>query len=142
MFLYYKNILVSDSYSYLLYDNELADPGSFVINGFSARPEAYAVQAYMNWLTRVRKIYSKTLLPKKEDGRNFSSVRTFITTPEIDDDELLVVSDTWDVKSNRHTITAVDDYRLEVDWVDSVSASEVPRMARSDRWNLPTAYKL
>lgn len=137
-----KNILVSDSYSYLLYDNELADPGSFVINGFSARPEAYAVQAYMNWLTRVRKIYSKTLLPKKEDGRDFSSVRTFITTPEIDDDELLVVSDTWDVKSNRHTITAVDDYRLEVDWVDSVSASEVPRMARSDRWNLPTAYKL
>ena len=133
------NQLVASSFSYLLFDNAYADPGQFVINGQAGRPECYVVQAYMNWLGIIRKIYNKTLLPLKEE--RFDNIMTFITSPEIGENGLMVISDSWDLKTNRHTISSIEDHNMEVDYVMTVDVFEIPRMARAERYNLPTAHK-
>ena len=133
------NQLVASSFSYLLFDNAYADPGQFIINGQAGRPECYVVQAYMNWLGTIRKIYNKTIKPLN-DGK-FSNIMTFITSPEIGENPLMVISDSWDLKTNRHTISSIEDQNIDVEYVMTVDAIELPRMARADRYNLPTAKK-
>ena len=135
------NNLVGSSYSYLIVDNGIADPGEFIINNIAVRPECYTVQAYMNWLSVIRKIYNKTLLPQKEGARQFSNFKTFITSPEVGDNKLMVIADSWDVKSDRHTVTAIEAQDLDVDTVSNFTVNEIPRKARAERWNLPTAKK-
>ena len=135
------NPLVASSFSYLVFGNTIADPNLFLVAGKTGRPESYTVQAYFNWLSRIRKIYTKTLVPETGRTRPFGTVRCYITSPEVSDNELLVVKDSWDVKTNRHTITAVEDNNLEVGTVSAVDVFEIPRMARAERYNLPTAKK-
>lgn len=134
------NPLVASSFSYLIYNNSVADPNLFIVASRSGRPEAYTVQAYFNWLNKIRKIYTKTLVPE-DRTRPFANVRCYLKSPEIGSNELLVVRDTWDVKTNRHTVTAVEDQDLEVGVVSTVDVIEIPRMARAERYNLPTATK-
>lgn len=133
------NQLVASSFSYLLFDNAYADPGQFIINGQAGRPECYVVQAYMNWLGTIRKIYNKTIKPLN-DGK-FSNIMTFIASPEIGENPLMVISDSWDLKTNRHTISSIEDQNIDVEYVMTVDAIELPRMARAERYNLPTAKK-
>lgn len=135
------NPLVASSFSYLIYNNTIADPNLFIVNSRTGRPEAYTVQAYFNWLSKIRKIYTKTLIPEGGRTRPFANVRCYLKSPEVGTNELLVVKDTWDVKTNRHTITAVEDQDLEVGVVSTVDVIEIPRRARADRYNLPTATK-
>lgn len=135
------NPLVASSFSYLVFGNTIADPNLFIVGGQTVRPEAYTVQAYFNWLSKIRKIYTKTLVPEMNRTRPFANVRCYITSPEVGSNELLVVSDRWDVKTNRHTVAAVEDQDLEVGTVGTVDVIEIPRMARADRYNLPTAKK-
>ena len=134
------NPLVASSWSYLIYNNALADPGQFKVMSKTVRPEAFTVQAYFNWLNVIRKTFNKTILPVAK-SRPFANVRCYVKTPEIGTNELLVVADSWDVKTNRHTIIAVEDQGLEVSTVSGVNSVEVPRMARAERWNLPTATR-
>lgn len=134
------NPLVASSYSYIIYDNNVADPTLFVINGNADRPECYTVQAYLNWLSHIRKIYSKTILPIKDNERTFSNFKTFITSPEVSENRMMVIEDNWDLKTNRHSLVAIEAQNLDVSWVYTFTAVEVPRMARAERWNLPTAY--
>ena len=135
------NNLVSSSFSYLLFGNNISDPQEFYIGQVSTRPEAYTIQAYFNWLSAIRKSYSKTLVPLKTSERQFSNVRTFITSPEVGENKLMVVSDSWDLKSNRHTIKAVECQNLDVDNIRTVDIMELPHKARNDWWNLPTVKK-
>jgi hypothetical protein len=135
------NQLVASSYSYIMFGNGVADPGGFIVDGFSTRPECYTVQAYMNWLSKIRKVYGKTLVPLKEAVREFSIFRTVIKTPEISDHPFLVFGDSWDLKTNRHSIQAIEAHNLDVDYVTSCDVMEIPRQARAARWNLPTAHK-
>ena len=134
------NQLVTSSFSYLIFDNSLADPGEFVINGEAARPECYVVQAYMKWLGRIRKIYSKTI---KANDSNLvvNNIMKYISSPEVGEYNLMIVSDSWDLKSDRHSITAVEDNDWEVNNVETQDAVELPRKARAERWNLPTVGK-
>ena len=146
------NPLVASSYSYLLYGNVYADPGEFVINDINTRPEAYTVQAYFNWLSRIRKIYTKTLVVLKETKISsssgdyyikvgFNNMLKFITTPEIGDNPMMVISDSWDLKTDRHSIMAIEADHLEVDYVSQFLVNELPHRARAERWNLPTVNK-
>ena len=134
------NQLVTSSFSYLIFGSTLADPGEFVINGEAARPECYTVQAYMNWLGRIRKIYTKTIKPLDKE-LEMNNIMKYIYSPEIGENNLLVISDSWDLKSNRHSITAIEDHNWDVDFVQTQDAVELPRRARAERWNLPTATK-
>ena len=143
-----KNQLVASSYSYLMFNNGLADPGEFVINGISARPECFTVQAYFNWLTIIRKIYTKTILPKYEfiqswnlRKRQFNNALTFLHSPEIGENLLMVVSDSWDVKTGRHSIVSIECQDLDVGYIDQFMVNELPRKARAERFNLPTSKK-
>lgn len=136
------NPLVSTSWSYLMSGGVVADPALFTLNSVTARPETFTVQAYMNWLGTVRKIYTKTLVPEGGRTRRFSNIRTYITTPEVGSNELLVIKDSWDVKTDRHTIQAVEDNGLQVSSISTVNEAELPRMARSDRFNLPTSRRV
>ena len=131
------NPLVASSFSYILYNNHYADPTLFSIYELDGRPEAFVMQAYYNWLTKIRKVYTKTLIPQRYGM--FSNVRWFITSPEVGSNELMVISDSWDVKTGRHTVKAIEDQNLEVDYVSDVDIFEIPRMARAYRYNLPTA---
>lgn len=135
------NELVASSFSYLIYNNAYADPSLFTVSSYTGRPECYTVQAYFNWLSKIRKIYTKTLVPEMNRTRPFANVRCYITSPEVGSNELLVVSDTWDVKTNRHSVTAIEDHNLEVSTVNTIDVMEIPRRARAERWNLPTANK-
>lgn len=132
------NQLVNNSFSYVIYDNDYANPDEFIINHINVRPEVYTTQAYMNWLSIIRKIYSKTLKPESTD---FNNIRTFITSPEVGTNRLMVVSDSVDLKTNRHSISAVECHDLDVDTIEQVNSVEIPRKARNDRYNLPSAYK-
>ena len=147
-----QNPLVASSYSYILYRNAYADPGEFIINGINTRPEAYTVQAYFNWLSRIRKIYTKTLVVLKENKISslsgdyyikdlLTNILKFITTPEIGDNPMMVISDSWDIKTDRHSITAIEADHLEVDYVSQFLVNELPHKARAERWNLPTVNK-
>lgn len=135
------NPLVASSFSYLVFGNTIADPNLFIVASRSGRPEAFTVQAYFNWLSKIRKIYTKTLIPYPNYVRTrpFSNVRCYLKSPEVGTNELLVVKDTWDVKTDRHTVTAIEDQDLEVGVVSNVDVIEIPRMARAERYNLPTA---
>jgi hypothetical protein len=133
------NPLVASSFSYIIDDSTYADPDKFSINGIQARPETYVVQAYMNWLGNIRKVYTKTIRPLTTG--TFNNILTYITSPETGNFELLVVSDSWDLKSNRHTIQAVEDQHLEVESITPPDEIEIPREARADRYNLPTATR-
>ena len=138
--------LVKNSFSYLIYDDQLADAESFIINGVGARPECYVVQAYMNYLSRIRKIYKKTLVPVNIEGQQFDNENTFIESPEIQrlagqDNWLYVVADSWDLQTNRHTVEAVEDYDMDVDDINSYSIVEIPRNARNHLFNLPSVRK-
>jgi hypothetical protein len=136
------NDLVHSSFSYLIFDSTVADPGNFIISDTNVRPELYAVQAYMNWLSVVRKYYNKTLVPRTSSSTaQFSNIRTFLTSPEVGDNRMMVISDSWDVLTNRHSICAIECQDLDVDYVEQFSANELPRKARAERYNLPTAYK-
>ena len=132
------NQLVNDSFSYILFNSQKAEPDEFVIHGLAVRPECYTVQAYMNWLSTIRKSYNKTILPLKV-GKIFSNFKTFIKSPEVGSNRLMVVSDSWDVKSDRHRISAIEANGLNVNTVSSYSVFELPRKARNERWNYPTA---
>lgn len=134
------NNLVHSSFSYLIFGSDVADPGNFIIAGMNVRPECFAVQAYMNWLSEVRKIYKKTLVPKNYTYK-FSNIMTFIKSPEVSTNKLMVITDSWDLKTNRHSITSVECHDLDVDSVESFIADELPRRARAERYNLPTAYR-
>ena len=142
-----RNSFVLSSQSYLMFNSGLADPGSFIINGQGGRPESYTVQAYFNWLTRIRRIFNKTVRPKMTEGvpeltsPEMNDRRSLIRLPEFPDTDYLVVSNSWDVKSNRHTYTAVESDDLYVDYVESVESDEIPRRARAERYNLPTAKR-
>ena len=136
-----KNQLVASSYSYLMFNREVADPDNFIINGISTRPECYTVQAYYNWLTKIRKIYNKTLLPVSEKDRPFGNIMTFIQSPEIGENPLMVISDSWDLKTDRHSITSIECQDLDVYYIDPFMVNELPRKARAERWNLPTSTK-
>ena len=132
------NNLVLSSFSYLIFGNSTADPGDFIIKGVSGRPEGYVVQAYVNWLGTIRKIYSKTIVPSVE---RISNTRGFITSSEVGDNKLMIISDNWDLKTNRHSIKAIECQNLDVDYVGTTDAIEIPRKARNDLFNLPTAVK-
>lgn len=136
------NSLVAASYSYLIFGDNIADPNEFIIESINARPECYTIQAYMNWLSVIRKTYKKTLIPLNEwSWQKFCNIRTFLKSPEVGDNKLMVVADTWDVKSNRHSVTAVECQDLDVEDVENQDITELPRRARDERYNLPTAVK-
>lgn len=135
------NSLVASSFSYLIYNNSLADPTLFKMYSLTVRPECYTVQAYFNWLNKIRKIYTKTLVPEMNRTRPFANVRCYLKSPEVGTNELLVIKDTWDIKTNRHTVTAIEDHNMEVSSIGAVDILEIPRKARAERWNLPTANK-
>lgn len=134
------NQLVNNSFSYIIYENGFANPDEFIINNVNARPEIYTTQAYMNWLSVVRKIYKKTLKPIITDFK-FNNIKTFIKSPEVGTNKMMVVADSVDLKTNRHSVTAVECQDIDVSTIDQYNAIEIPRRARNDRWNLPTAYK-
>lgn len=143
-----KHPLVASSFSYILFDNNYADPGEFIINGIGARPECYTVQAYFNWLNVIRKIYTKTIKPtiwrfgsnpNSWERRDVYNYMTFIKSPEVGENPMMVVSSSYDVKTGRNTIVAVECHNLEVENVNQFTADELPHRARNERWNLPTA---
>lgn len=131
--------LVSASFSYIIAGDSVADPGLFVFDKIAARPETYVVQAYMNWLNTIRKIYKKTIVPLVYG--DFNTIWTFIKSKEVSDKFLKVISDSWDIKTNRHTITAIEDHNLSVNDIQGFNVVEIPRKARNELYNLPSAYK-
>lgn len=138
-----KNSYVGQSYSYLMYNNSIADPGEFINNVVGARPEAYTVQAYYNWLTKIRKRYYKTIKYFDDLDENSKvkkgNTMLFLKSPEVSDNDLMVVADSWDLKTHRHSISAIEAQDLLVEDVEDVQADEIPRKARAERFNLPTA---
>lgn len=135
-----KNNLVASSWSYLMYNNRICDPDQFIVNGIGCRPECYVIQAYYNWLCKIRKYYSKTIKPIYDI--DLSNMMGYINSPEIDysDRQMMVISDSWDVKSNRHSIVSIEDQDMDVDSIMPFNTDEIPRRARAERYNFPTAY--
>lgn len=137
-----KHQIVAVSNSYLIYNNGFADPNKFKINNIYTRPENYVIQGYKNYWSVIRKIYSRLLVPNKS---GFSNTMCYIEAPDIPDNGkgkwMLVVSDSYDVKTNRHTITAVDDYDLAINTIDNYTVIEIPRKSRNPRYDLPSVEK-
>ena len=141
-----KHQIVSQSHSYVIVGNTLADPNKFSIGWsnkkLACRPENFVMQGYKNYWSDIRKTYNRVLVPHK-DG--FDNCLTFIEVPDLPDDGhgrwLVVVSDSVDVKTNRHTITAVEDYDMSVNEISNYTVIEIPRKARNDRYNLPSVKK-
>ena len=134
--------LVKSSFSYLICEDELADPDKFVFKEtIATRPECYVVQAYMNLLSKIRKVYNKTIkLFGNYSGNHFGNTATYIKSPEIEK-KMMVLGDSYDVKTNRHTIEAIEDYDMDVTEVESFATVEIPRKARNSLFNLPSAKK-
>lgn len=132
------NELVNSSWSYIMWNTSVADPGEFIINGVATRPEWYTIQAYYNWLCLIRKVYATTLKPLRDI--KIDNIMKFIKS-EIGDNPLVIVSDSWDVKNNRHSIVGVECQDLDVFYINPINVAEIPRQARSDRFNLPTASR-
>lgn len=134
--------LVKTSFSYLICNDEIADPEKFVFkNRIATRPECYVVQAYMNLLSKIRKVYNKTIkLLKNYEWCNFGNTATYIDSPEIEK-KMMVLGSSYDVKTNRHTIEAIEDYGMDVTEVESFATVEIPRKARNSLFNLPSAKK-
>lgn len=141
-----KHQIVSQSHSYVIVGNELADANKFSIgwsyNKIPCRPENFVMQGYKNYWSTIRKTYNRVLVPHKS---GFSNCLCFIEVPDLPDDGhgrwLVVVSDSVDVKTNRHTITAVEDYGMSVNEISNYTVIEIPRKARNDRYNLPSVKK-
>ena len=141
-----KHPIVSQSHSYVIVGNALADANKFSIgwsyNKIPCRPENYVMQGYKNYWGTIRRTYNRVLVPHKEQ---FSNCLCFIEAPDIPDVGngrwLMVVSDSWDVKTNRHTISAVEDYNLNVNEIENYTVLEIPREARNPRFNLPSVQK-
>ena len=138
-----RNAHVARSLSYLLVNNKEADPGEFIINSKGARPEAYTLQAHYDWLTRIRRKYTKTIKFLDDlDGQGrmkAGNALTLINSPEVSGNDLLVAGDSWDLKSHRHTVSAIEAQDLDVDRIEDVQADEIPRKARAERYNYPSA---
>lgn len=141
-----RHPIVSQSHSYVIVGNELADANRFSIgwsyNKIPCRPENYVMQGYKNYWGVIRRTYNRVLVPHKA---GFSNCLCFIEAPDIPDVGngrwLMVVSDSWDVKTNRHTISAVEDYDLNVNEIENYTVLEIPREARNPRYNLPSVQK-
>lgn len=141
-----KHPVVSQSHSYVIVGNALADANRFSIgwmyNKIACRPENYVMQGYKNYWGTIRRTYNRVLVPHK---LGFSNCLCFIEAPDIPDVGngrwLMVVSDSWDVKTNRHTISAVEDYGLNVNEIENYTVMEIPREARNPRFNLPSVKK-
>ena len=141
-----KHPVVMQSHSYVIVGNALADANRFSIgwlsNKIPCRPENYVMQGYKNYWGVIRRTYNRVLVPNKA---GFSNCLCFIEAPDIPDVGngrwLMVVSDSWDVKTNRHTISAVEDYDLNVNKIENYTVLEIPREARNPRFNLPSVKK-
>ena len=141
-----KHPIVSQSHSYVIVGNALADANRFSIgwsyNKIACRPENYVMQGYKNYWGVIRRTYNRVLVPHKA---GFSNCLCYIEAPDIPDVGngrwLMVVSDSWDVKTNRHTISAVEDYDLNVKEIENYTVLEIPREARNPRFNLPSVNK-
>lgn len=141
-----RHPIVSQSHSYVIVGNALADANRFNIgwsyNKIACRPENYVMQGYKNYWGVIRRTYNRVLVPHKA---GFSNCLCFIEAPDIPDVGngrwLMVVSDSWDVKTNRHTISAVEDYDLNVNEIENYTVLEIPREARNPRFNLPSVKK-
>ena len=141
-----KHPIVSQSHSYVIVGNALADANRFSIgwsySKIACRPENYVMQGYKNYWGTIRRTYNRVLVPHK---LGFSNCLCFIEAPDIPDVGngrwLMVVSDSWDVKTNRHTISAVEDYGLNVNQIENYTVLEIPREARNPRFNLPSVKK-
>lgn len=141
-----KHPIVSQSHSYVIVGNALADANRFSLgwsyNKIACRPENYVMQGYKNYWGTIRRTYNRVLVPHKS---GFSNCLCFIEAPDIPDVGngrwLMVVSDSWDVKTNRHTISAVEDYGLNVNQIENYTVVEIPREARNPRYNLPSVKK-
>ena len=133
-----QNNLVGSSFSYILFDNNYADPNEFVVAGINTRPEIYTVQAYMNWLSKIRKIYTKTIR-QTENTNHIIDFFDFIDSPEVPN-RMMLIGYNWDVKSNRYTISAIECQNMQVFDISDFSVVEIPKKARNELFNLPTAY--
>lgn len=140
-----KHPIVAQSHSYLIINNSFADPNKFSMGWqtkLPCRPENYVLQGYKNFYGTIRKTYNRVLVPRKA---GFGNVLCYIEAPDISESGdkrwLVVVSDSVDVKTNRHTISAVQDYGMNVDNITNYAVIEVPRKARNDRYNLPSVKK-
>lgn len=141
-----KHPIVSQSHSYVIVGNALADANKFSIgwsyNKIPCRPENYVMQGYKNYWGTIRRTYNRVLVPNKA---GFSNCLCYIEAPDIPDVGngrwLMVVSDSWDVRTNRHTISAVEDYDLNVKEIQNYTVLEIPREARNPRFNLPSVKK-
>lgn len=145
-----KHNIVSQSHSYLIVGNEIADPHKFLIGGkvskldnVAARPENYVLQAYKNFYNNIRYIYDRTLIPHKE---GLDNIMCYVEANDIPDKGkgrwLMVVSDYIDVKTNRHSIVAVEDYDISVKKIDNYSIVEIPRQPRNMRYLIPNYLML
>jgi hypothetical protein len=141
-----RHPIVSQSHSYVIVGNALADANRFSIgwsyNKIACRPENYVMQGYKNYWGVIRRTYNRVLVPHKSE---FSNCLCFIEAPDIPDTGhgrwLMVVSDSWDVKTNRHTISAVEDYDLNVKEIENYTVLEIPRQSRNPRFDLPSVQK-
>lgn len=141
-----KHPIVSQSHSYVIVGNELADANKFVMGEknkeVACRPENYVMQGYKNYWGVIRKTYNRVLVPNKA---GFGNCLCYIEAPDIPDVGngrwLMVVSDSWDVKTNRHTISAVEDYGLNVNEIENYTVLEIPRQSRNPRFDLPSVKK-
>ena len=62
----------------------------------------------------------------------------FIRSSEVGDKLLMITGDSLDVKTGRHSITAIECEDIEVTDINSVDVVEVPRQARNVRFRYPT----
>jgi hypothetical protein len=141
-----KHQIVSQSHSYLMIGNIFAKPEKFKIGNKSSkiacRPENYVLQGYKNYFGKLRRIYNRVLIPKKSwFGNDFC----YIEVPDLPDTGngrwLMVVSDSNDVKTGRHTITAVEDFGLNVSEIGNYAVIEIPRKSRNPLYDLPSVDK-
>ena len=130
---------MGSSFSYILWGNNYADPDEFVVAGINVRPEVYTVQAYMNWLSEIRKIYTKTI-KQTENTSHIIDFFDFIDSPEVPN-RMMLAGYSWDVKTNRYTITSIECKNMQVFGINNFNAVEIPKRARNELFNLPTAYK-
>jgi hypothetical protein len=73
----------------------------------------------------------------------FDNFLTYIEIPDLPDYKwFMVVSDSWDVKTNRHTIGSVEDFGINIDEIDqNYSIVEIPRESRNPRYDLVSVMK-
>ena len=141
-----KHQIVGQSDSYLIVGNSFANPDKFVFGAIgkkiNCRPENYILQGYHNYFGNLRRVYNRVLVPHKAGFSNFC---TYIEVPDLPDTGngrwLMVVADSNDVKTNRHTITAVEDYGINVDEIHNYAVIEIPRKSRNPLYDLPSVNK-